>query len=360
VVIMDFDNFKVINNRYGHHVGDLALHHVASLIRREARSCDIPVRYGGDEFALLLPNGTEETGLIVAARIQEQIRQPVLLEGQPITIGLSIGIAACATNELSLREAVKQADKAAYFSKACGKGRITLYSQVQNLPHPLYENEEEAPKKRAFEPSVVPARRAITKGLLEALKARDKHTYQHSISVAMFAVRLAQEIGMSQEMVEEIKFGALLHDIGKLGISDEVLGKNTTLSSTERKNMRTHAVIGHDVLKHFGPVFESILPIVLSHHERMDGQGYPERIEATRLPQGVRIVTIADAFDSMTRDQEYRERMPIAWAIEELRRCAGTQFDPELVEAFVAMMQKRFPERLEKADGGRLAMWGLT
>ena len=344
VMVMDFDNFKDINNRYGHHIGDMALHHVASLIKRESRESDIPVRFGGDEFALLLPGTTEETGLILAARLQERIRTAIHLEEHEIHVGLSIGIATYSKKEERIEETVKQADKAAYVSKARGKGCITLYSQISPELHSLYVGSENVSSTAESE-----SMRSITKGLLQALKARDLLTYQHSLSVATYAVRLAQHLKMPPYQIERIKFGALLHDIGKLGIPDLVLYKQTILNETELTSMRTHPVVGHDILKHFGSVYDSVLPIVRSHHERMDGMGYPERLPAGELEEAVRIVTITDAFDSMTRDSAYRDKLPVQWAIEELRRCSGKQFDATLVEAFVDMLELQFPSLVKEA-----------
>ncbi|MBL0388151.1 diguanylate cyclase [Tumebacillus sp. ITR2] len=342
VIIMDFDNFKDINNTYGHHIGDLALHYVASLIRSESRDEDIPVRYGGDEFALLMPNATEEIGLIVAARLLEQIRLPVTLEGHTLSISLSFGVATCLEGDGNIQETVKQADKAAYFSKASGKGCITLYSQIQGEGHPVYQGNSEQIVPSAEE---IESRRSITKGLLHALKARDVVTYNHSLQVATYSVWLAQRLHLPPDEIERVRFGALLHDIGKLGIPDQVLKKSAVLNKAEHSNMRTHPVVGHDILRHFGTVYDSILPILLSHHERMDGQGYPHGIEASTLDQAVRIVTIADAFDSMTRDSCYRDKMPMHWAVEELRRCKGTQFDSELVDQFLEVVRQHFPDR---------------
>ena len=344
VMVMDFDNFKDINNRYGHHVGDMALHHVASLIKQEAREWDIPVRFGGDEFALLLPQATEETALIIAARLQEQIRAPIRLEEQTIHVGLSIGIATYSNDQGKIEETVKQADKAAYVSKARGKGCITLYSQISAELHSLYQGSEHLSNTEEMD-----AIRSITKGLLQALKARDLQTYQHSLAVAAYAVRLAQYLQLPPLEVERIKFGALLHDIGKLGIPDLVLYKQSILNETELSSMRTHPVIGDEILKHFGSVYDSVLPIVRHHHERMDATGYPERLPAGALDEAVRIVTITDAFDSMTRDSAYRDKLPVQWAIEELRRCAGPQFDTLLVEAFVEMLEQQYPSLIKEA-----------
>jgi diguanylate cyclase (GGDEF)-like protein/putative nucleotidyltransferase with HDIG domain len=346
VIIMDFDNFKDINNTYGHHIGDLTLHYVATLIKAEAREFDIPVRYGGDEFALLLPNATEEMGLIVGTRLLELMREPVDLEGHTVKIGLSIGVAACITGIGHIQETVKQADKAAYVSKARGKGCLTLYSQIPHEPEELYTEPGIVNETQESE-----SRRTITKGLLQVLKARDVETYNHSLSVATYAVWLAEQLGLSQSEIDRIKMGSLLHDIGKLGIPDEVLHKKTLLTDSDLVSMRTHPVVGHEVLKHFGNVYDSILPIVLSHHERMDGMGYPARVKAADLDTSVRIVTIADAFDTMTRDCCYRDKLPLSWAVEELYRCAGTQFDPQLVERFAEALRLHFPERHWEVSG---------
>lgn len=350
VIVMDFDNFKDINNTYGHHVGDLTLHHVAALIREEVREGDIPVRYGGDEYAVLLPDATEEMGLIVGTRLLERIRQPVTFEGHSVSIGLSIGVASCTDEHGDLQETIKQADKAAYVSKAQGKGCLTLYSQLccaeSQDGHDCRAQEEIV---EAFTES--DASRSITKGLLQVLLARDVDTYHHSLQVATYAVWLAEEIGLCEAEVERIRTGALLHDIGKLGISDEVLNKRSGLSEPEIVCMRTHPVVGYELLTHFGNVYTPILPIVLSHHERIDGCGYPHQAAAATLEVGVCIVSIADAFDSMTREKAYRGRLPFQWAVEELHRCAGTQFDAELVGKFAQALKRHVPEQEMEATG---------
>jgi len=344
VIVMDFDNFKDINNTYGHHIGDLTLHHVAALIREEVREGDIPVRYGGDEYAVVLPNATEEMGLIVGTRLLDRIRQPVTFEGHSVSIGLSIGVASCTDEHGDLQETIKQADKAAYASKAQGKGCLTLYSRLcggENLHAPACQAQgsvvEAFPESDAW--------RSITKGLLQVLLARDVDTYHHSLQVAAYSVWLAEEIGLCEAEIERIRTGALLHDIGKLGISDEVLNKKSELSEPEIVSMRTHPVVGYELLTHFGNVYTPILPIVLSHHERIDSKGYPHQAAAATLEVGVRIVSIADAFDSMTREKAYRGRLPFHWAVKELRRCAGTQFDAELVELFAQALERHVPEQ---------------
>jgi putative two-component system response regulator len=171
--------------------------------------------------------------------------------------------------------------------------------------------------------------------LANAVEAKDPITEHHCDRVAEGAVALARQLGQTDEQVEAVGYGAVLHDVGKIGVSEAVLLKDGPLTDTERAEMQRHPTIGADILEPLR-LGRLISPIVRSHHERWDGRGYPDRLRGEEIPLGARIVSVVDAFDAMTHDRPYRTGMSLDQAREELARCAGTQFDPALVELFLA------------------------
>jgi putative two-component system response regulator len=173
-----------------------------------------------------------------------------------------------------------------------------------------------------------------------ALEAKDKYTGGHSQRVANLAVDIARELGMAPEYLEKLKFAALVHDIGKIGIKESIINKKESLTDEEYSYIATHAVIGQKILT---PVIEDteILKMVRHHHERYDGKGYPDGISAGQIPLGARIIAVADTYDAMTSDRPYRKAVSHEIAVVELKRQTLVQFDPEIVDAFITMMNKR-------------------
>lgn len=175
-------------------------------------------------------------------------------------------------------------------------------------------------------------------GTMESLRlavdAKDSYTKNHSDRVSYYSVLLAQTLGLSEEEIEIIKNGGLFHDIGKIGIPDAILQKTTKLTDEEYDDIKNHPSIGEHILLP-AKIFKDIIPMVKHHHERFDGKGYPSSLIGKDIPLCARIVCIADSFDAMTSDRSYRPRYTLYKAIEELERCKGAQFDPELVDLFV-------------------------
>ncbi len=186
--------------------------------------------------------------------------------------------------------------------------------------------------------------------LTAAALAHDRTTGTHSMRMVRMAVAVAYRLNLPKEEIHLIRLGALLHDIGKIGIPDAILHKPGPLTDAEWAIMRTHPYIGRQILLETGGVFEQLAHIVIAHHERWDGQGYPAQLAQDAIPLGARIISVVDAYDAMTSDRAYREAMPVAEARKELQRCAGSQFDPLIVETFLGMLDEQ-EKQLLLAEG---------
>lgn len=181
----------------------------------------------------------------------------------------------------------------------------------------------------------------LTLTLAKSLDARDKYTALHSESVARYARKIAEAMRLSRKQCEQVHLGGLLHDIGKIGIPESILMKPTKLTAEEYDLIKQHPVIGYEMVKHF-TIFKKngVLDAILYHHERYDGKGYPHGLKGTQIPQIARILAIADSFDAMTSSRVYRGKSDLQGALNQIRKNRGTQFDPEIVDVFLAMMEE--------------------
>jgi diguanylate cyclase (GGDEF)-like protein len=319
--LIDVDDFKRINDHYGHPAGDRVLSQVALRLRQGGEA----FRLGGDEFAVLLPEHDEPTALSTATSIIERLRSMELEPNEQITV--SAGVATFPVQGVGRDELIRLADSALYWAKEHGKNRVRVYRP---------EVVELAELKKLASGADRAARFRAAASLAKAVDARDVYSGSHSERVAELAVRVAERMGLSQELVELTRLAASLHDLGKLAIPEEILRKPGPLTDPERLVLERHPQIGYRMLESLGvtPVAEW----VLHHHERWDGTGYPDGLHGDDIPLGARIIFVADAFDAMTNDRVYRSRLTLEAALEELEACSGSQFDPDAVAALVVEM----------------------
>jgi diguanylate cyclase (GGDEF)-like protein/putative nucleotidyltransferase with HDIG domain len=319
VCVLDIDNFKELNDRLGHPKGDRVLAQVAARLRQDGEA----FRIGGDEFAVLLPGHDEQEAVAVAEGV---LRRVGMLEAAPdLAVELSAGIVTYPQVGLERGEIVEVADKALYLAKQHGKSRVRVF-------HPELA---ELPDFGGL--GVVPDREArlhAAASLAQAVDERDAYTGRHSYVVGELAARVARLLGLETEEVELVRLAGSLHDLGKLAVPEEILRKPGPLSEAELLVLRRHPQIGFRMLRSLG--VEPVSQWVLHHHERWDGHGYPHGLGGEEIPLGSRILFVADAYDAMTSDRVYRPRVDHERAITELERCAGTQFDPEVVAVFSA------------------------
>ena len=326
--LLDIDNFKQINDRFGHPVGDRVLAQVAARLRQGGEA----FRLGGDEFALLLPRRDEHEGFSIAKSIIERVADAECEHGGHVSI--SAGIATYPQHGVERSELVRVADSALYLAKEHGKNRVRVYR-----PDLL----ELAELRRLAEGPDRAARLRAAASLAHAVDARDAYTGSHSYMVGELSARVAKRMGLESEQVELARLAGSLHDLGKLAIPEEILRKPGPLNEAERLVLERHPQIGFRMLDSLG--VEPVASWVLHHHERWDGDGYPERLGGEAIPLGSRILFVADAYDAMTTDRVYRSKLTHERAISELERCAGTQFDPDVVSAFKEEFDEpRLPE----------------
>ncbi|MGA5700942.1 HD-GYP domain-containing protein [Peterkaempfera bronchialis] len=195
------------------------------------------------------------------------------------------------------------------------------------------------------------AHRATVRALVQAVEIKDEYTRGHSERVGRAAVLIAREIGMAEDRIHSLRFAGILHDVGKLGVPTPLLRKNGPLTPEERRAVELHPEYGHEMVRGIGFLGEARAGI-LHHHERIDGRGYPYGLAGTQIPEFARVIAVADAFDSMTSTRSYRRGRPVPEAVAELRRCAGTQFDPRMVRALVSAVATHGWRPAEPPPGG--------
>jgi diguanylate cyclase (GGDEF)-like protein len=343
VAFIDIDRFKPINDTYGHNSGDAVLRQVAGLIADNIRASDLFGRYGGEEFMLILPETAPEEAAVLAEKLRNLVQgRPLVIAGhQTLQLTISIGVAGEAGSQLQIDALVDQADAAMYAAKALGRNRTYLYRAV----------DENAPVRRA---PISSDRRAAataigrwasdtaTQALASVLAPQPHHRGRPSDMIASLATGLALELGLPREEIERIRIASLLHDLGKLAVPSEILDKPTALSDGEWQAIGEHPRIGQVILEQASSLREAI-PVVLHHHERYNGGGYPHGLKGAEIPLGARIVAVADAYHAMIHDRPYKSALVHEEALAELRRNAGTQFDPDVVNVFCAMYGEGVP-----------------
>jgi diguanylate cyclase (GGDEF)-like protein/putative nucleotidyltransferase with HDIG domain len=330
VCLVDIDDFKRVNDTLGHPVGDTVLAQVATRLRQGGEA----FRLGGDEFALLLPGKREHEALAVAESVVGRIATLQLEQGGSLTV--SAGIATFPHHSRDRSELIRLADSALYWSKQNGKGRASVYR---------YAGLDVGDLRRLGDEHDRQSRYLAAAGLARAVDARDAYTGEHSAEVGELAARLAARMGLASEQTELLRLAGSLHDVGKLAIPEDILRKPGPLSEAERIVLERHPQIGFRMLDSLG--VEPVASWVLHHHERWDGAGYPNRLAGDDIPLGARILFVADAYDAMTTDRVYRRRLSDAAALRELERCAGTQFDPDVVAALKAELAESAHPQLE-------------
>jgi diguanylate cyclase (GGDEF)-like protein len=326
VMLLDVDNFKLFNDNLGHGVGDRVLQIVAGQLKLMADDVGTVGRFGGDEFIVVLPNHSHEEAEAFAQVFDDwlsNVAAPGTSEAMPISV--SVGVAVYPHDAERRQELLASADARLYQTKKRSKGHRV--------------------GRRAD---------AVSSGglgvfgfldrLVTAVDRRDNYTRVHCENAAEFAVMLAQEVGISPSAQRSLRLAALLHDVGKIGVPDGILGKAGRLSPDEFAVVKHHVNIAHQLIVDI-PNAEEVRRLVLHHHERWDGSGYPDGLKGREIPYFARLLAVADAFSAITLERPYRHRLPLADGYDELQRVAGTQLDPQLVEAFGRVVRRLSNDR---------------
>jgi diguanylate cyclase (GGDEF)-like protein len=333
LLVLDLDWFKEFNDRFGHRAGDRALVAFGAALGRATRTSDLVARLGGQEFAVLAPETDEPDAFLLAERLRAEVR--VAFARQPEKLTVSCGIASFPAHGIAPGELMYAADRALYEAKEAGRDRAVVF-ELPSAP----EAEEKLEVGRAS-PQVEPL-----VSLVEAVDRR-KGSAAGSRRVARLAERLARAMGLPREEAERVRVAALLRDVGEVGFAESILSKPEPLSDEERRELERHPEIGARIVAaaQLGHVGEWIL----THHERPDGGGYPRGLRGHQIPLEGRIVAVADAYGAMTSRRPYRDSFSPKRAKAELQARAGSQFDHDVVAAFLSLDGEVEPARAREA-----------
>ena len=330
--LLSIDDFKLYNQLYGTQEGDIALTAIAGVFRSSISETSRAARIGGKEFALLLPGYDIYSAKLLTENLVAEIAEINSRKGGNIPRKLTVSAGICASPYMasSAKELYQNAETAMYTAKRSGKNAVQIYSSE------IYHYESEKLQHNSGYSEHASTIYALT----AAIDTKDHYTFRHSESVAYYASELAKAAGMEQDLIEIAREAALLHDIGKIGIREDILNKPGKLTDDEYEIIKGHVENAINIIRYL-PSLEYVIPAVSSHHERYDGRGYPRQLEGEEIPILGRILSIADSFDAMTSDRSYKAALPVEEAVAVLRQEAGKQFDPKLVLIFIDLVEKQ-------------------
>jgi len=322
LLFLDLDHFKALNDTCGHSAGDQALQEFGTVLQTALRQIDTVGRWGGEEFVVLLPEMDTEMALIVGERLRSTVAEHLFQAGGGLYLTCSAGAATYPSDTQHRSELLEAADRAMYAAKQLGRNQVFAFADpiVKTLETEGAGSREEI----------------ILQGTVEALaglvEVRDAYTGQHTEGVVLLAKLLAKEMHLDAAEERVLTLVARLRDIGKVAVPDAILQKLGRLTKDEWVKMRMHPVIGAEVTSHV-PTLRMASPGIRGHHERWDGKGYPDGLAGENIPLAARIVAVADAYRTMLTERCFRPAFSASEAMEELKRCAGSQFDPVVVQA---------------------------
>lgn len=323
LIFMDLDYFKEYNDSLGHQKGDELLRKVGEILNDICHGDIIVARYGGDEFAAIIRD-MEKNDVYALSEIIRKTIEKTQFEGEnnltDHKLTMSIGIAFSNEKIKNETDMIKYVDDALYRAKFYNKNRVELYSSVFEA------------LKIDIEDSHIDLITSI-KTLISVINSKDKYTYGHVERVVVYVKALADELGLCEADKRILIYGAYMHDVGKINIDPYILNKKTPLSQDEWELIKKHPEDGASIIKPVGILLDTI-PLILHHHERYDGNGYPHGLKGESIPYLTRILTVADSFDAMTSSRPYSKAKTFKEGIEELKRCSGIQFDGKIVERF--------------------------
>ncbi len=328
LLFIDIDYFKYFNDVNGHQKGDDALIVLADMFRSLVRENDVAARYGGEEFAVILPDTPEEQALEIAENLRRAVQEHVFsgqeyLPNRNLTI--SVGVSVFPTKAKTEDEIIRYADEALYRAKSFRKNRVESYSSIlDDLKNDVDGNDKE----------IV----ASIKTLIAVINAKDKYTFRHVERVVTFCSLMADVLKLGDASRKNFIYSAYMHDIGKINIPEEILMKTTPLTPGEWEILKKHPENAAEMVKNV-MLLKDVVPIILQHHERYDGTGYPNRLKGEEITYLARVLNVVDSFDAMTSFRPYQKRKSYSEAFDELIRCSGTQFDPEIVKVFIATIK---------------------
>ncbi|MDD3988030.1 MAG: diguanylate cyclase [Candidatus Omnitrophica bacterium] len=348
IIMLDIDYFKSINDVYGHQFGDLVLKQFAGELKKIVRRYDIVIRFGGEEFLVISPGIDRQQVFALSQRILEDLNLHNF-GNKKHTIKLKISIGAVSypeDNAGSGMDLVNLADQILNKAKESGGNRAYLLSDLKKEDKTYERKRDSSPDIKILKSKIEKLNKRANQSLTEAILAfaktielKDHYTGEHVELTGHFATLIANKLGLERDEVELIRQASILHDLGKIGISEKILLKKSKLTEKEFEEIKKHPQIGADILRpiHF---LQGLIPIIFYHHARWDGKGYPKGIKGEDIPIGARIIALADVYQALTSDRPYRKAYPKAKAAKIIKSGSGTQFDPKITEIFLGILQE--------------------
>lgn len=327
LLIIDIDDFKAYNHIHGYKEGNYILKEVANLLKENVRHKDIIGRDSGKKFVVILPNTSLKEAFIVGEKVRKKIEKHMFsgqdaLPNKKITV--SIGLSCFPDKSKNKQKLIKNAEDALYRAKYFNKNAVERYSSI------LDDLKDDMEEKHFDLISSI-------KTLLSVINSKDRLTYEHTERVVIYCDLLANKLNLSDNDKKTLLYGAYLHDIGKINIPKEILVKKNPFTDEEWNIIKKHCENGVEIIKNIDSL-KVLIPLILHHHERYDGTGYPLGLRKENIPYLARILTVADSFDAMTSNRPYKRKISHDEAIKELQSCKYTQFDPEIVDAFIEII----------------------
>jgi diguanylate cyclase (GGDEF)-like protein/PAS domain S-box-containing protein len=349
IIMLDIDYFKSINDAYGHQFGDLVLSQLAGQLKRKLRRYDIVIRYGGEEFIILSPITDRPTAMVLAQRLLDSLHLYNFgNRKQKVRLKLSFAVAAYPESRVAKgMDLIEEADKILNYAKESGGNRVysSLDMKKERVAH-LAKNGREPVGVKYLREKIDKLNRRANQSLIEAIFAfaktielKDKYTGRHVELTVKYATDMAKKLRLSSKEIDDIRQASILHDLGKIGISEKILLKRAKLTKEEFEEIKRHPQIGVDIIRplHF---LHDIIPLILYHHERWDGNGYPHGLKGEDIPIGARIIAVADAYQALTSHRPYRKAYAKRRALQIIREDTGTHFDPNVVKVFLEILGK--------------------
>ena len=328
LALLDIDHFKHINDAHGHLAGDAVLIELARRLASQVRDGDFVARTGGEEFAIIVSNAVGTDAVSVVDRIRRAAFEAPFSGVGRLTASAGVSdLDPQADDPIEFR---RRTDKALYWSKETGR------DQTSHFQHDVTDAHSQVSGARQLERA---SRLTTLAALARAVDAKDSFTSRHSVRVSDLAVAIAHELDWERGQIECLREAAILHDVGKIGVPDAVLLKPGQLTEEEFREIERHPGIGAEIARDV--LSQEQVSWIRHHHERIDGSGYPDRIAGDRIPDGARILAAADGWDAMTGARQYRDGLTPEEALQELRRCAGTQWCPTVVDALIRVLSRR-------------------
>ena len=347
LIMIDLDYFKSINDVYGHPFGDLVLKQFADLIKGMVRKYNIVIRYGGEEFVIISPETNRGSAVTLAQRILEEINLRYFgQKNNMIKIKASLAVAAFPEDNVVVPDDLfKKADYILNKAKEFGGNRVFSSLDIK-MQIKKEKTKEETHSLKYMKEKMERLAKRSNQSLVESIfafaktiEAKDHYTSEHVERTANYAVETAKALGMNKEDVHIIRQASILHDIGKIGISEKILLKKSKLTTKEFNKIKEHPVIGADIIRPIH-MLNNVIPSIMHHHERWSGKGYPAGLRGKEIPVHARIIAIADVFQALISNRPYRKAFEFEQAIKIIKAGAGKQFDPVIAEVFVKVLRR--------------------